>query len=160
MKTLYILRHAKSSWDEDGIDDTDRPLKKKGINDAYHKGKNMHSRGVSLDLMITSPAFRALNTSIIVAKQLGYPLNEISINPDIYNLSLKKATHLLSKVNNDVSSLMIVGHNPELSELLNHLTKEETGEIPTSGLVCITFKASDWKKMGRGTLKYCDFSKP
>ena len=159
MKTLYILRHAKSSWAIEGIDDSDRPLNKKGINDAYHKAQILASKKVSIDLLITSHAFRAITTAIIIAKQLNYLFDRMVINPQMYGTDVKTTLQILENVNSNVTSLMMVGHNTTLTEFSNCLTHDKIEEIPTSGLVCIEFDSVDWRNLGKGTIKYVEFSK-
>lgn len=159
MKTIYLFRHAKSSWSEENINDSDRPLKAKGIRDACHKAGILSSQKTPIDLLITSPAFRALNTSIIVAKQIKYPLDRVVINADMYDKGFKKILEVIENFNNNVSSVILFGHNPDLTELSNYLAEGGIKNIPTSGLVCIEFDSTDWRKLGKGTVKFTDFSK-
>lgn len=159
MKTLYLLRHAKSSWAEEGIKDENRPLNSKGVKDAHHKAWILSTKKTPVDLLVTSPAFRALNTAIIVAGHIKLPFEKLEINPDVYDASLKELLKVIEKTNNNVSSLLLVGHNPGLTELANYFINDPFENIPTSGLVCIEFKSTDWKKPEKGEMKYFDFSK-
>lgn len=159
MKTLYILRHAKSSWDEVGLNDIDRPLTREGVNDSYHKAKILKSKMVSINVLITSPAFRALNTAVIIAKKIGLPLDKLIINEKIYNSGIKSILKVLKGLNKKVSCAMLVGHNPEITELSNYFSKTKIKKIPTCGLVCIEFRSFESMKYGKGTVKYVDFSK-
>jgi phosphohistidine phosphatase len=162
MKRIYLVRHAKSSWDEVGVKDEDRPLRKKGIDDAHYKAKILSLSNVTIDITLSSPAFRALNTAIIFAKYLRYPFERIVITESIYSSNKEGLLDIVRSVENKHSSVMIVGHDPALSSLANYLTESNFEKISTSGVVCIELGIVDWKKTDKksGILKFHDFSKP
>lgn len=161
MKTIFLVRHAKSSWEESGLNDQERPLKKRGILDARHKAKAIALKKSAIDLILTSPAFRALNTAILFSKYLNYPLHKIGVNEAIYNSNVQRLLEVVHSIDNSDSSVMIFGHDPSLALFASYLTGKTFEKIPTSGVVCIDFAIADWKKIKKksGKLKFKDFSK-
>lgn len=162
MKTIYIVRHAKSSWEEIGLKDEERSLKKKGVDDAHHKAKILSLGNLSIDMILTSPAFRALNTAIIFAKDLRYSFDKILLNESVYHASKEQLLDVAQSIENKYSCVMLVGHDPGLTSFVNYIAESNFEKIPTSGVVCIEFEISEWKKIEKksGIVKFYDFSKP
>ncbi len=158
-KTLSIVRHAKSSWKYDNVLDIDRPLKNRGIRNAYEMADD-YKHGAKPDLIITSPANRAIHTAIIFARIINYPLGNIIINESIYAGYLEVLLNLISKSDNTVNTLMLVGHNPTFNELANYFLKKPIDNIPTAGIVTLTFETGDWKKISKDNLKKNSFIYP
>lgn len=146
-KTLYIVRHAKSSWDYEDISDIDRPLSTRGIKDASVMADRLKSKGEIPTLMITSPACRAFHTATIFAKILEFPWEQIIIAEKIYPGSLPEVLNILEKVSDTCSSIMIFGHNPTSTGLANHFLKHEVDNVPTSGVVTLKFTGDSWKDL-------------
>lgn len=144
MKTLYILRHAKSDWSEPGQDDIERAIREKGIKRTGLIINYMQSNQMKPDLIISSHALRAIQTSKLIATGLNYPKNSILINPKIYYWNEDQITNLFFEVNDSVSSLMIVGHNPTFTNLANHYLEKKIDYLPTSGLVTVNFDIDKW----------------
>jgi phosphohistidine phosphatase len=161
MKTLYIVRHAKSDWEIEGIADYERPLSGKGIKDAHHKTALLTEKEKGVDLIISSHAFRALNTAVIFAKLLDLPFNKISISEAIYGSDEMELLKLIQKIDDKYSSVMLFGHNPEFTELSRLIALSEFEKIPTSGIVCIECDVQSWKNIapGKGNVRFYDFSK-
>jgi phosphohistidine phosphatase len=145
MKTLYLLRHAKSSWDNLGLDDIDRPLNERGKRDAPFMGQKLKEIGVLPALIIASPAKRAKKTAKKIAVQMGYDEAKIVLKRNIYEASLSDLLELLRK--QKVDSLMLVGHNPELTALYNFLCPIFIPNIPTAGVVGINFPIASWQEI-------------
>lgn len=146
-KTLYIVRHAKASPDAENIKDWERPLIQAGIERANKISKVLKKKKICPDKMISSHAFRALNTAIIFAGSLNYTVNKIEISYEVY---AKKPSHILDlimKQDDVISSLMIFGHNPEFTDLYNLLTGEKFENLPTSSVACIHFDVEKWSKI-------------
>jgi phosphohistidine phosphatase len=158
-KTLSIVRHAKSSWKYDNVLDIDRPLKNRGIRNAYEMADD-YKHGAKPDLIITSPANRAIHTAIIFARIINYPLGNIIINESIYAGYLEVLLNLIGKSDNTVNTLMLVGHNPTFNELANYFLKKPIDNIPTAGIVTLTFETGDWKKISKDNLKKNSFIYP
>ena len=158
-KTLSIVRHAKSSWKYDNVLDIDRPLKNRGIRNAYEMADD-YKHGAKPDLIITSPANRAIHTAIIFARIINYPLGNIIINESVYAGYLEVLLNLIGKSDNTVNTLMLVGHNPTFNELANYFLKKPIDNIPTAGIVTLTFETGDWKKISKDNLKKNSFIYP
>lgn len=144
-KQLFIVRHGKSSWEYENVDDIDRPLKVRGINDAYAMARRLESRNKHPQLIISSPANRALHTSTIFARVLKYPLYNLRLNEIIYNGDEDEILQLIKETDDNVSSLMIFGHNPVFTDLSNLFLKDEIDKLPTAGITSLNFKADKWK---------------
>jgi phosphohistidine phosphatase len=145
MKTLYLLRHAKSSWEEPGVSDADRPLIPKGIKKTGLIVDFLQKRGTAIDLMISSPALRAHETAKIVAKGLNYPLNKIKTDRKIYDSYYDRILDIIYGTSNDLNSLMIVGHNPTITNLANLFLHPGIENMPTSCVVCLSFNTGKWE---------------
>ena len=160
-KYLLICRHAKSSWLEAPLNDRERPLNKRGERDAPEMGKRLALRGILPDLIMTSPAVRARATAELIAVQLDYPLGKLRINPGQYAATVPTLLALLGKVESQVTTLMIVGHNPEVTALANILGDLHLENIPTCGIVALKFSAPSWQEVtaGNGILLFFDFPK-
>ena len=148
-KQLFIVRHGKSSWEYENVDDIDRPLKVRGINDAYAMAKRLESRNKHPQLIISSPANRALHTSTIFARVLKYPLFNLRLNETIYNGGEDEILQLIKETDDSVSSLMIFGHNPVFTDLSNLFLKDELDKLPTAGITSLNFKAEKWKDISK-----------
>jgi phosphohistidine phosphatase len=154
MKTLFLLRHAKSSWKDDNLEDFDRPLKKRGLGDAQLMGKLLRQREIGLDLVISSSAERARQTTQLVLMSAGLQV-EVRYDDRIYEAGMRRLLTLISRLDNQANSVMLVGHNPGFEELLKTLTGE-VHSMPTATLAGIEFDVDDWSQVkartGRLTL--------
>lgn len=147
MKTLYLMRHAKSSWEEPGVHDSERQLIPKGIKKTGLIVDFLKKRGSVIDLMISSPAVRAHETARIVAAGLNYPPNRIRIERRIYDSFYDRILDLIYGTPNEVNSLMIFGHNPTITQLANLFLHPGIEIMPTSCVVCISFPADKWEEI-------------
>jgi phosphohistidine phosphatase len=144
MKRLYIIRHAKSSWEEPGLGDFNRPLLKKGIARTKLVIQYFIDHGIATDLILSSPATRAVETARLVAKGIGYPVKDIRTEHKIYEGPYDLILDLIYETPMEVGSLMIFGHNPTVTNLANLFLHPGIEMIPTSGVVCIGFKTDRW----------------
>jgi len=161
MKTLYIVRHAKSSWDDPDLDDFNRPLNKRGEKDAPRMGKRLKEKEITVDLMISSPATRALKTCKAIAKVLEYSKEKIVQVKNLYHADEDAIFSVLKNIHEPNNVVMIFGHNPGLTEFANTLLNETIMNIPTAGVVAGKLKIDSWKniKPGCGELLFFDFPK-
>ena len=143
MKTLFLVRHAKSSWEEPLPDDR-RPLLHKGISRTARVAEAMLLKGVSVDRIISSHAVRALETAKLLAQALDYPVEEIVVDPDIYHSGGDAIFDRLYQLPDSCGSVMIVGHNPALTDLSNRFLADPIENLPTSGVVSVTFHTDSW----------------
>jgi phosphohistidine phosphatase len=148
MKTLYVLRHAKSDWNDRSLTDFERPLNERGFNAAQKMGVFMSERNLSPDLIVSSPARRALETARIVKETAGFS-SEIVFEPRIYEASVGDLIQIVAQVKNDCDRLLVVGHNPGFEELVGSLTGEFQS-MPTAALAEIELPIKDWSEIAQG----------
>lgn len=158
MKKLYIIRHAKSSWDEVGLKDFDRPLNHRGIADAPKMGERLKAKGVKPDMILASSAVRAKKTIKAIAKKVKFK-NKIIFKRKIYEASLSTLHKMIKKVNEKNSTLFLCGHNFEL----NMLAEKYVGfdeNLPTCGIVEIEFNCKNWKDINKKNARLISFDYP
>lgn len=161
MKTLYLLRHAKSSWDDPDLKDFERPLSERGLGDVPVMAARFKGRGAGPDCIISSPAVRAKTTAKLMAEGVGFPSDEIASNPELYFAGTGMFLKAASLVDDSCKSAMLVGHNPAITEFANAMTGADIENIPTCGLVEISLEIDDWSDvtLGSGTLVEFDYPK-
>jgi phosphohistidine phosphatase len=152
-KQLFIVRHAKSSWDYEDISDIDRPLSIRGITDAGVMAGRLKSNGDIPSLMISSPACRAIHTATIFARVLKFPWEQLTIAEKIYPGSINDILNILEKIEEPNSSVMIFGHNPAFTELANYFLKYPVDNVPTAGVVTLNFAGDSWKNLRESKAK-------
>jgi phosphohistidine phosphatase len=145
MKLLYIVRHAKSSWDHPGLEDYQRPLLEKGKKRTKYIVDYLLQNQVHVDLILSSHATRALETAKIIANALTYPENRIMISKNIYHGDSESLFNHFYDLSDDVNSLMMVGHNPTFTYFANYFLDKPIDNLPTSGVVCIEFRTTQWQ---------------
>ena len=148
MKTLFLIRHAKSSWDDTALPDKDRPLHDRGKRDAPKMGKRLARRDVKPDLILSSPAMRALMTAEIIAKKLDYKRKDIVVDDRLYAGEADDLLNVIHKLGDKRERVILVGHNPELTELAHRLSSEIT-HMPTCAVAAFTFDAKSWSNIGK-----------
>jgi phosphohistidine phosphatase len=163
MKTLYIIRHAKSSWDDVTLDDFDRPLNERGKRDAPRMGKRLKEKGITPTLMLTSPANRALTTCKTIATVLKFPEENIKADRSLYHANPDQLLRVANSIGDKHEVVFIFGHNPGLTDFANELRDDKSfiDNIPTCGVVAFECKIESWKqlKAKSGTLLFYDFPK-
>lgn len=152
MRTLFLVRHAKSSWDDPALPDKDRPLDARGKRDAPMMGKRLAKRDVKPDLILSSPARRALTTAEIIAKELDYNVKDIVVHERLYAAAADDLLSVIRKLNDKLKHVMLFGHNPELTELAHRLSKEIT-RLPTCAVAEFKFSAKSWSDVGKAKPK-------
>ncbi len=147
MKTLYLLRHAKSSWQSLELDDFDRPLLEKGLKRSQLIIDYLLDKQVNVDLIISSSAARARQTAEIFAQAFNYEQERIIFEKKIYYGDTDKLFELFIDIPSWVNSLLIVGHNPAITNFSNHFLDNKIDYLPTSGMVSISFETNDWAEI-------------
>lgn len=160
MKTLYIIRHAKSSWDSSSKSDFDRPLNQRGKRDAPLMGSVLKHRGILPDLILSSPSKRAKKTALIIAEQIGYKEDDILFDENLYLASLDEILEIIQHVDSDIKTLFVVAHNPGMTDFVNHFCKEKISNLPTTGVFSMEFDVSDWKSIKSESAQNCFFDYP
>lgn len=161
MKNLILIRHAKSSWDEPGVADIDRPLNKRGKRDAPFMGSLLRFRGLEPDRIVTSPARRAAKTARLLAGEVGYPDDAIDVRDSIYMQDVPGLIELIRGLDDRWGRVYLIGHNPELTELTNRLADENIDNVPTCGIASIILEVDAWSHImeGAGRLAFFDYPK-
>ncbi len=160
MKKLYLVRHGKSSWKHEGVMDMDRPLKIRGIKDAYRASVWLMEQGDRPDLIISSPAIRALHTALIFSKNLEHCSSELRMEEAIYNASSKDLFHVVKDLDDKLNSVMIFGHNPAIIDFINLCINDRIDNVPTTGIVCLKLREANWKNIDkRSELTFFNYPK-
>lgn len=163
MKTLYIIRHAKSSWEDPDLDDEDRPLNDRGKRDAPRMGKRLKEKEITPDVMISSPAKRAFSTARRIGEVLGYKKKNIVKEKKLYHASDDDMLKVVQGISDKHNIVIIFGHNPGLTDFANSLRDDEheIHNIPTCGIISFRFNIKSWKDMtwGIGSMLFYDFPK-
>lgn len=150
MKTIYLIRHAKSSWDNPALSDFNRTLNARGKANAPLMGKKLVEEQALIDCLISSPAKRTTETSLILCYELNYRLDNIVFDERIYEASLKTLVNVVNEIPNQFNSVAIVGHNPAISQLFNYLTDEDLHHFPTCGIGKIELEIDQWSEIIQG----------
>ena len=162
MKRLALLRHAKSSWSNSSLVDHDRPLSTRGERDAPEMGSRLFSRGTEPSLFLSSTAIRAITTTKKIMEALNSSHEIIKTDRRLYLASHSDILKLIEDQENTIYDLFIVGHNPGLTNLANHLLPDLRLEnLPTTGIVAIESAAQKWSELSQSSLRllYYDYPK-
>ncbi len=149
MKQIFFLRHAKSSWDDPSLADFDRPLNRRGLEAAAFIGELMAERGIRPEMIVTSPAKRALETALLVKESSGIN-SRLLVDENIYEASPITLRNAASRLPDDISNVLLVGHNPGLEGIIRYLTGE-LEPMPTAALASITLSITSWQMVDAGT---------
>lgn len=161
MKTLYLVRHAKSSWDDISLADFDRPLNNRGLKNAPDMGQRLAERAVVVDQIISSPALRAMTTAQLIAQQIDYDTQTIEPNRRLYFEGIPAMMDIIHQLDRSLASVMIVGHNPDISRLLNRLCGFQVSDMPTCAIAKIGFNLdNDWLEVAFGSGKMIAYDYP
>jgi phosphohistidine phosphatase len=153
MKTLYIVRHAKSSWSHPDLPDHDRPLLEKGKKRTRKIINFMKEEGVKIDFIISSSATRASETALYFAKGLNYDPREIKADPALYHANAEEIFNQFNDLSDKYSNVMIVGHNPALTNFVNCFIQPPIDWLPTSGVISIQFQMDKWEEIRKSKFK-------
>ncbi|MDT8415057.1 MAG: histidine phosphatase family protein [Flavobacteriaceae bacterium] len=149
MKTLYLIRHAKSAWDLP-VADQDRPLAHKGVTDAYLMGAFLKEKQLKPDLLLSSPANRALHTAIIISKAIGYSHEKLQIKSELYDFYGDKLLQIIRQTPDTVNELMVFAHNNAVTNTVNILGNKEIENVSTCGFVHLSFDVAHWSAIQKG----------
>ncbi|MCX6174655.1 MAG: histidine phosphatase family protein [Ignavibacteriales bacterium] len=148
-KTLYLIRHAKSSWDDSSLSDFQRSLNDRGLKDSPLMAKLIKGKNIIPDLIISSPAVRAISTAEIFANEFHYNKNKIINDERIYEAAMRDLITTIRKINDEYNIVMLFGHNPGLSNTANLLGNKFLPELPTCAVVGIELKVNSWSEVER-----------
>ncbi|WP_149276383.1 SixA phosphatase family protein [Pareuzebyella sediminis] len=150
MKTLILVRHGKSSW-EDNVSDKDRPLKERGVNDALLVSAKLRNKNLNIDAVFSSPANRALHTCMIFLRQLEFPFSGLEIVENLYDFSGESDLNFIKSLDDSLNVVMVFGHNHAFTQLANSLGNIYIENVPTSGVVHLKFDVDQWEAIEEGT---------
>ena len=145
MKQLLLCRHAKSSWKNLELVDIDRPLNRRGKKDASVMGERLAASGMIPELILSSPAKRARKTAVRLCWGMMLSKDLIRINDAFYDTDVPGLLKEVNKINDCHDRVMLIGHNPEFTLLVNHLVQAEIYNIPTCGIVVCSFAVNSWQ---------------
>jgi phosphohistidine phosphatase len=145
-KTLFLLRHAKAIAGGLLVPDQDRPLSERGLKDVNKLGAKLQKKDIHLDLIVTSPAVRAITTAQIIANKLDMKHTNFLIDPLVYAAEIEILLDLISGIAKRYDEVMIVGHNPSLTDLASHVAGESIA-MSTCSLMKASFEFKDWGKV-------------
>ena len=159
MKNLIIVRHCKSSWKDPSLSDFDRPLNKRGNIDGELMSNYLREKEKKIDKLILSTSIRTRLTSKYFIEKIHF--NSISYLDELYHASYSEIIKIISKIENNFNNIMVIGHNPGLTELINHFTDMRIYNIPTSGIIKVEFEEDKWSKIteNKGKIVYKKFPK-
>lgn len=150
MKQLILVRHGKSSW-EYSVNDKDRPLLQRGINDGHLVAGAFKEKDLMPDAVFSSPANRALHTCLIFLRQLHFPYNQFEISNELYDFSGEYVLQFIKRMDTSLNTVMLFGHNHAFTHLANSLGSRYIDNVPTSGLVQMNFDTDHWSTITKGT---------
>ncbi|MBG8555224.1 SixA phosphatase family protein [Hymenobacter guriensis] len=160
MKTLYLMRHAKSSWSFEDLSDHDRPLNDRGRDDVPAMGRALAERQIQLDLLVSSTAVRALSTAALVAKELQYPHEQIKVEERIYRADPLELLAVVRELPDEADAVLLIGHNNTITDFANLLSPSAIPEMPTAAVVCLKFDIGRWQNLDRTNAEYYFFDAP
>lgn len=167
MKTLYLLRHAKSSWAQPDLQDFDRPLNERGLADVPLMATRFRQRGGKVDFIIASAALRTRSTAALFAEAIDFPAENIVEERGLYFVGPDAYLQAVRGLDDSCAAAMLVGHNPTITEFANSMTQAGGGDIgggidniPTCGLVELKLAADSWAMADFGSAELLEFDYP
>jgi len=160
LKTLYLVRHAKSDWKSAANSDFERPLNKRGLKAAPLMGARLQQQACAPDLFLSSPARRAQQTAKLLATALDYPQENIEFVPAIYAAELALLIALIQKLPEPATTALLVGHNPGFSNLGKWLSPAAPDWLPTCGLLDLRLDIARWSEVYEGCAELLHYDYP
>jgi len=160
LKTLILIRHAKSSWDNPGLSDFDRPLNDRGKKDAPMMADRLHERGIKVDAFITSPAKRAKRTAEQFAKRYKKEGGDLILKTELYMAGDETFLKLMEKLDDKADCVVMFSHNPGITDFANSLADVKIDNIPTCGVFAVSIDAKKWSKVREAKKNFLFFDYP
>ena len=161
MKRLTLVRHSKSDWSLPGQQDWDRALNKRGQRDAPEMARRLRSRRLKPDLILSSPAVRAVTTASVMARELRVPAARVVQDERLYLAGPADLLAVVRELGGEARHLMVFGHNPGLTEFANRLSAgDQIDNLPTCGVFTAEFDVTDWSGLGWGGGREAEFDYP
>ncbi|SEB08617.1 SixA phosphatase family protein [Pedobacter hartonius] len=159
-KQLIVVRHGKSDQGEYGMSDFDRTLNHRGNKNAHEMAERIIQKGIVPELIVSSPAKRALTTARHYADVLKVPYGDIQLEPTVYEANTTALLRVINRLHNDYDRIALFGHNPGFTELVNYLADAKIYNLPTAGVVVIDFPFDDWSMVSQHTGNVLLFDSP
>ena len=160
MKTVYFVRHAKSSWDNASIKDFDRPLNERGLRDSPEMGLKLKQLDARIELIVSSPAKRAHTTATYFAAALGISPDQVVLEPRLYEAMSEDVLDVVSGLSDEFDTVAIFGHNPTLTFIANLFTEAFIDNVPTCGVFRVDANISSWNQFGENSGRLTEFHFP
>jgi phosphohistidine phosphatase len=160
MKILILVRHAKSSWDHQGLDDMDRPLNEKGKKDAPEMAKRLKDKGLKLDRIISSTAKRARRTARYFAEEFDIKKDDIILTAELYMANRSGFSNTIASIKDKDEVVALFAHNPGITDFVNTLTKVRIDDMPTCGVFAVQAETDNWEKFESAEKSFLFFDYP
>jgi phosphohistidine phosphatase len=160
MKTLLLMRHAKSSWDDARLRDIDRPLNDRGRRDVPAMGDRLAKRDIFPDMIMSSPAERASHTATIIAPYVKMPASHIVLADELYMANADIFLSIVQLCDDNVDTLMLISHNPGITQFAGQLTDCPIDHMPTAAIFIANFDVKAWHEVTPGSGEYVAFEYP
>ena len=160
MKSLLLIRHAKSTWDNPLLKDFDRPLNERGHRDAPMMAKRLKKKEIKIDAFVSSPAKRALTTAIYFADAYGVKEKDIIKNPELYHASVETFLKVIHSLDDQYDTIALFSHNPGITELVNRLTHVRIDDMPTCAIFGVKAAIDNWSAFEKGGKDFWFFDYP
>jgi phosphohistidine phosphatase len=161
MKRLTLIRHARASWGSAALDDIDRPLNLRGEKEAPMMGRRLSRHSLKPEQIVASPATRATSTATLIAREIGLPLHDVVLHRRIYEAEMPDLLRVVQQLDNRFTHVILLGHNPGISELSAALTGLAVQSMHTCGVFAIDFEVEKWAEVepGSGHFVFYDYPK-
>ena len=160
MKTLILVRHAKSDWADSSLTDFDRPLNERGKRDAPLMAQRLLDKKIKIDLIIASPAKRAAKTARIFAETLNFKREKIIYKPELYLAGSEVFYSVVENAESTADCIALFSHNNGITDFANMLTNSRVDNIPTCGVFAIKIKLNNWKDFRNTEKEFWFFDYP
>jgi phosphohistidine phosphatase len=154
MKTLLLIRHAKSDWSTPSLGDFDRPLNERGKRDAPEMAQRLLDQKMKIDAFVSSSAKRAKKTATIFAKAYKRDKDEIIFREELYLATVDLFFDIIKKTPDDYKSIAVFSHNPGITDFANHLTDARIDNIPTCGIFAVSIDTKHWAEFENAPRKF------
>lgn len=159
-KTLILVRHAKSSWKDSNLNDIQRPLNKRGNKDAPKMGKHLLEKKIVPNAIFSSSGLRALTTARLISVEIGIKPSEIKVDDKLYTFSSEDLLKVIRSIKDKYTNVMVVGHNPAITDLTNYLSGSDIDNVPTCGVAVLKLTTDSWNSIGKKKAKLSVFDYP
>lgn len=160
MKTLVLIRHAKSDWSHEGLSDIERPLNERGRKDAPEMAKRIRKKGLTIDLFLSSPAKRAFRTARFFAEEFDVKRDDIQVEMQLYGATPRQFEEVIATLKDKDDIVAVFSHNPGITEYANSFCEVRTDNIPTCGMFAVQADVNNWAAFIKAEKKFLFYDYP